>query len=633
LTVGRLLHNDAVSTGQTWASYLAKNVEDLEEIAGGAKPSPESQRFFDRVRQVGQVFRYIIYDCHTRLVSDTLDVDDDDEDLAKHNPAAATAIAGGQPLINVEEGQPPTRPPFFAEAYVPVVAKGKTVAIVEVYVDQTEKRNDYRRTFLAATAALGLLIGLAFGLPAIAWRRGVNKKRLADEHIRFLANHDSLTSLPNRNHLTAKIGDALADLPRQGGRLAMHCINIDHFKDINDTLGHSAGDELIQAIAERLRALAPVYGVAARSGGDEFVLLQTAPASVEDALKLSKTVSEALSRPYAINGEHVSVTASIGVAMAPEDGDSAARLMKSADLALDRAKSEGGAAIQFYSSDMEAELNQRLRLERIIRDAVVGDRFQLNFQPVVEMPERRLVGFEALLRLRDDLGAPIPPTIFIPIAEQMGLITAIGTWVLRQACKTATDWPAHLKVAVNLSPAQFADGNLSEIVGAALTDSGLEPHRLELEITEGLLLGDGEAVLSELRKLKAMQVGIVMDDFGTGYSSLSYLWKFPFDKLKIDRAFMLALDADDPGSAETIVKTIIDLGRTLNMTVTVEGVENERQVNFVEAARGDQIHGYYFARPLPVNELAPYILRQLKDSVYPAKPSPDSALKATRVAR
>jgi diguanylate cyclase (GGDEF)-like protein len=635
LTVGRLLHNDAVSTGQTWASYLAKNVEDLEEIAGGAKPSPESQRFFDRVRQVGQVFRYIIYDPegHTRLVSDTLDVDDDDEDLAKHNPAAATAIAGGQPLINVEEGQPPTRPPFFAEAYVPVVAKGKTVAIVEVYVDQTEKRNDYRRTFLAATAALGLLIGLAFGLPAIAWRRGVNKKRLADEHIRFLANHDSLTSLPNRNHLTAKIGDALADLPRQGGRLAMHCINIDHFKDINDTLGHSAGDELIQAIAERLRALAPVYGVAARSGGDEFVLLQTAPASVEDALKLSKTVSEALSRPYAINGEHVSVTASIGVAMAPEDGDSAARLMKSADLALDRAKSEGGAAIQFYSSDMEAELNQRLRLERIIRDAVVGDRFQLNFQPVVEMPERRLVGFEALLRLRDDLGAPIPPTIFIPIAEQMGLITAIGTWVLRQACKTATDWPAHLKVAVNLSPAQFADGNLSEIVGAALTDSGLEPHRLELEITEGLLLGDGEAVLSELRKLKAMQVGIVMDDFGTGYSSLSYLWKFPFDKLKIDRAFMLALDADDPGSAETIVKTIIDLGRTLNMTVTVEGVENERQVNFVEAARGDQIHGYYFARPLPVNELAPYILRQLKDSVYPAKPSPDSALKATRVAR
>ena len=628
MTVDRLLRNDAASTGQTWASYLANNVEDLEEIAAGAKPSPESQRFFDRVRQVGQVFRYVVYDPqgHTRLVSDTLpdDDDDDDEDLAKHNAPAAKAIAEGQPLINVEEGEPPNRPPFFAEAYVPVVAKGKTVAIVEVYVDQTAKRTDYRKTFLSATIALVVLIMIAFGLPAIAWRRGVSKKRLAEAHIRFLADHDGLTSLPNRNHLmtTMEVGFPAS---RPAPCSSAHCINIDRFKSINDTLGHDAGDKLIQAIAARLAEMAGDKGMVGRVGGNEFVVAQSGAADAETALSYAKTLTEALARPFTIDGQSVSVTASIGVALPSADDSSAARLLKNAELALDRAKTEGGAATLLYTPEMDAELAKRLRLERRIRDAVALDQFELNFQPVVEMPERKLVGFEALLRLRDDQGAPISPAIFIPVAEDIGLINVIGAWVLRKACRTAREWPAHLKIAVNLSPAQFAAGDLCEIIAAALADSGLPPQRLELEITEGLLLGDSEAVLSQLRRLKAMQVGIVMDDFGTGYSSLSYLWKFPFSKLKIDRAFMLALDADDPGSAETIVKTIIDLGRSLNMTVTVEGVENERQLQFVEEAHGDQIQGYYFARPLPVSELAPYMLRELSNEARAAKSPPQDA--------
>jgi diguanylate cyclase (GGDEF)-like protein len=623
-TVHRLLYNDAVSTGQTWASYLANNVEDIEDIAGGKKPSPESQRFFDRVRQVGQVFRYIVYDPqgHTRLISDTLDADDDDdEDLAKHNPEAAKSIADGHPLINVEDGEPPTRPPFFAEAYVPVMGKGKTVAIVEVYVDQTAKRNDYQRTFLGATAALGLLIVLGFGVPAIAWRRGVSKKRLADEHIRFLADHDPLTSLPNRSQLISRIDAAFADRREGGERLAMHCVNIDRFKDVNETLGHSAGDSLILAIAERLRTIMPVGGTVARSGGDEFVVLQTGAVAPDSVLSLSQAISAVLSRSYVVGGQSVSITVSIGVAITSPDTDNAARLMKSADLALDRAKAAGGDVIRLYSSDMDEELARRLRLEKTIREAVVNDRFELHFQPVIKVPERRLIGFEALLRLRDDQGAPIPPITFIPIAEQIGLISAIGAWVLREACKTAATWPDDLAVAVNLSPAQFAEGNLSAIVAAVLAESGLEPLRLELEITEGLLLGDSEAVLDQLGRLKQMGVAIVMDDFGTGYSSLSYLWKFPFNKLKIDRAFMLAIEADAPGNAETIVKTIIDLGRSLHMAVTVEGVENDRQARFVEAAGGDQIQGYYFSKPMPASELAPYILSGLREGILPAVPS------------
>jgi diguanylate cyclase (GGDEF)-like protein len=638
-TVEHLLQHDAISTGGAWASYLVKNVEDLEQIALGQKPSVDSQRFFDRVQQVGQVFRYIIYDPqgHVRLVSDDFEKDedrakdeDDDEDLASHNSAAARSIAGGEPLINVEEGKPPTRPPFFAEAYVPVVVGGKTIAIVEVYVDQTEKRTDYRRTFVVSTLALGLLIGLAFGIPAVAWRRRTNEKRIADDRIRFLAHHDSLTGLPNRTSLTTRIGAALANPGQPSKQLAMHYVDVDRFKDVNDALGHDAGDALLKAIAQRLSAAAGPDDFVARLGGDEFVVLQTDVADESSAQRRGQAIVDDLSRPYAINGRDVEITASVGVAVAPRDGDDAARLMKSADLALFTCKAEGRSAVSVFSSGMEAALNARLRLERAIREAAAGDRFELHFQPAVQMPARRLVGFEALLRLRDERGESIPPATFIPIAERLGLIGAIGTWVLREACKTATTWPAQLKVAVNLSPAQFADGDLYETVAAALADAGLEPHRLELEITEGLLLKDSDAVLNELGRLKDFGVSIVMDDFGTGYSSLSYLWKFPFDKLKIDRAFMQALDAVDHENAETIVRTIIDLGRSLSVTVTVEGVENDRQVDFVEAAGCDQIQGYYFARPLPATELAAYIIRDLQGSLSPAKQPSDlrSEIKA-----
>jgi diguanylate cyclase (GGDEF)-like protein len=641
-TIEHLLHHDAVSAGSAWAGYLAKNVEDLDQIAAGQKPSADSQRFFDRVQEVGQVFRYIIYDPqgHVRLLSDDFrkeadkgkgedkskDNDDDDEDLATHNPEAARSIAGGEPLINVEEGEGPDRPPFFAEAYLPVVVKGKTVAIVEVYVDQTEKRDDYRRTFVVSTLALGLLIGLAFGIPALAWRRRANEKRIADEHIRFLANHDSLTGLPNRNSFVATLDAALARSLRQGDALAIHHINIDRFKDINDALGHEVGDELLSAVGQRLRAMAGPDGAVARLGADEFAILQTGLADKDDAQRFGQALADELSRPYAIDGRDVAITASVGIAAAPGDGDDAARLMKSAELALYRSKADGRNAIRLFSSAMEADLNERLRLERAIREGLAGDRFELHFQPAVQMPERRLVGFEALLRLRDERGAPIPPATFIPIAEQIGLIGAIGTWVLREACKTAVAWPDPMKVAVNLSPAQFADGDLYEKVVAALADSGLAPRRLELEITEGLLLKDSDAIMDELRRLKQFGVGIVMDDFGTGYSSLSYLWKFPFDKLKIDRAFMQALEAEDHQNAEAIVRTIIDLGRSLHVTVTVEGVENDRQVAFVEAAGCDEIQGYYFARPLPVTDIAGYIVRDLQASLSRANQAADAPL-------
>jgi len=283
--------------------------------------------------------------------------------------------------------------------------------------------------------------------------------------------------------------------------------------------------------------------------------------------------------------------------------------MKSADLALYHSKTGGRNRISVFSADMDKELAERLSLERAIRDALAAEAFELYYQPTVEMPGERLVGFEALLRMRGESGAMTSPATFIPLAEQMGLIDKIGEWALREACRVAKNWPPDLKIAVNLSPMQFAREGLAARVARILAETGLEARRLELEITEGLLLSRSEEVMDELRKLKAQGVSIVMDDFGTGYSSLSYLWQFPFDKIKIDRAFMSALDADEPGNAEKIVRTIIDLGRSLNVTVTVEGVENDRQVAFVKEARCDQIQGFFFGHPMPALEVAAYIAK------------------------
>jgi EAL domain-containing protein (putative c-di-GMP-specific phosphodiesterase class I) len=295
--------------------------------------------------------------------------------------------------------------------------------------------------------------------------------------------------------------------------------------------------------------------------------------------------------------------------LAPEDGNNPERLLKSADLALYRAKAEGRNCIRFFQPEMDAEMQARCRLERIIRDAVMHDRFELHYQPLFEMSDRRLIGFEALIRLPTEDGTLIPPLEFIPVAEDLRLIGKIGAWVLREACRTAATWPENLTVAVNLSPAQFSAG-FSDVVAAALKETGLAARRLELEVTETLLC-NSQVIMAELHALKAMGVAIVMDDFGTGHSSLSYLWRFPFDKIKIDRSFMQGFEGSNR-DASTVAKTIIALGRELNMRVTVEGVETAAQAAFLDKIDGDQAQGYFFGRPVPGSEVSAHILEDFR---------------------
>jgi len=434
----------------------------------------------------------------------------------------------------------------------------------------------------------------------------ITEWREAQEQIAYMAHHDALTGLANRIQLIEKLNDALARAGSQHGSVALYFIDLDRFKSVNDTLGHDGGDSLLKTVAERLREVIRADGVVARLGGDEFVIVQTGVKNKDQAEALAQRLVDMMIAPIELKAQTIIATVSVGISMAPMDGADPERLLKSADLALYRAKTEGRNCIRFFLPEMDAEMQARCRLERIIRDAVTHNRFELHYQPLFEMPDRRLIGFEALIRLPTEDGTLIPPLEFIPVAEDLRLIGKIGAWVLGEACRTATTWPENLIVAVNLSPAQFS-ASVSGVVATALKETGLAAHRLELEITETLLLGNSQAVMTELHALKAMGVAIVMDDFGTGYSSLSYLWRFPFDKIKIDRSFAQGFEGSNR-DASTVVKTIIALGRELNMRVTVEGVETAAQAAFLDKVDGDQAQGYFFGRPVPASEVGAHIL-------------------------
>lgn len=606
-TVDHLLYWDATAAAESWARYVAENVTDIEEIADGEQPSAESMNFFVRTQQIRNVFGFEIInlDGYVQLVSDGLKISRIGG--AIHDETAARVAKLDRPIIAVKEGIPPLRPRNYSEAHLPVVIDGRPRAIVAAYVDLTDQYNHFRNTFLIAAVVVCMLSGIGVSIPTIAWRRRTREKQRAERRIDFLARHDGLTGLSNRGQLIEKMNMVLAALPLNNSGLAAHFIDLDRFKDINDTFGHDGGDFLLKTAAERLRAISRPSDEAARFGGDEFVVLQSDVDDREEADKFARRLAAVLAKPIQFNDQEINVTVSVGFALAPADGKNTERLLKCADLALYQAKADGRNCVRGFLPEMDSVLMARIKLEKVIRNAISHDGFELHYQPLYELSGRKLIGFEALIRLRAEDGTLMPPLEFIPLAEELRLIDKIGAWVFRDACRTAATWPKQLSVAVNVSVAQFKAGGISEVVSAALKEAELEPSRLEIEITESLLLGDSETVMAELRTLKAMGVAIVMDDFGTGYSSLSYLWKFPFNKIKIDQSFMLGLDQSGR-DAETVVKTIVALGRELHMRVTVEGVETAKQVAFLDEVEGDQAQGFYFGRPVPRSDVAAVIL-------------------------
>jgi diguanylate cyclase (GGDEF)-like protein len=632
MTSEYLLYQHATRTARDWAQFLAANVSDLEQIAAGEAPSTASLAFLRSIRKSGEVFRYTIFNRYgySMLLSERGTVTP--VDLSVYSANAARAIKQERPIVDARAGSTPDQPRYFAEAFVPVVIDGRPVASVAAYVDQTSERDTFYRVFLAAALALCALTALSFGLPAWAWYRRTREKQQSDLRAQYLAHHDALTGLVNRSQMMEKLDRLLTVAPAPGDMIAVHIIDVDRFKDINDTVGHEGGDFVLRTIGQRLTALTRAEDTVARLGGDEFILVQSRVVGKLQAQSFAERIVSALRAAIVYKGHEICPTFTIGVSVAPVDGSTPERLLKSADLALLSGKQAGRNCIRFFAPEMDAAMQKRIRLERIIRDAVAQERFELYYQPVYEITGRRLAGFEALARLPGPDGNMIPPTTFVPVAEELRLIDKLGAWVLREACRTARTWPDELTVAVNLSPAQFDAGGVEVAVADALTTSGLAPHRLELEITETLLLGNNERTIAALADLKAMGASIVMDDFGTGYSSLSYLWKFPFDKIKIDRSFMEGYGKSGR-DVETVVKSIIALAREMNMRVTVEGVETADQMQFLYDANADQVQGFYFGTPVPAAEISADILKdfqQERASTEPAPPGDKGQRSATR---
>lgn len=441
----------------------------------------------------------------------------------------------------------------------------------------------------------------------------ITEKREAEERVAYMAHHDALTGLLNRAALRERLVEAIGR-SRRGVRCAVLHLDLDRFKEVNDAFGHAAGDELLRSVAARLLACVCRGDVVARLGGDEFVILRHGQEQPEDAARLAAGVIAALSRPHAVDGRQVSVGASIGVAVLPEDGADAAQVMRHADLALYGAKREGGGRFRFFEPGMQLRVQARRQLEEDLRRALEKGEFELHYQPLVNLAEGSVGGFEALLRWRHPQRGLVCPDEFIPVAEAMGLIVPLGRWTLARACADAASWPQPLRVAVNLSAAQLADPALEETVAAALAAAGLPPRRLELEITESLLLRDTEDTIALLRRLRASGAAISMDDFGTGYSSLSYLIKFPIDKVKIDRSFVLAMDERPEGAA--IIRAIAGLCRTLGIVTTVEGIETPAQRRQVAGQGCTEGQGYLFSPPCPAQAI-PALLERWECLVCP----------------
>jgi diguanylate cyclase (GGDEF)-like protein/PAS domain S-box-containing protein len=441
-------------------------------------------------------------------------------------------------------------------------------------------------------------------MPSGGWvttHEDITERRRAESQVAHMATHDALTDLPNRVMLRERLAHAVSRVKR-GELAALHYIDLDHFKAVNDSLGHLVGDELLKQVADRLRGCVRDTDTVARLGGDEFAVIQCTLAEAPDAALLAQRLRDAVRTPYSIDGNHVVIDSSIGIAMSPADGVSVEELLKNADLAAYAAKAHGRGTFRFFEAEMDRRIKLRRVLELDLRHALSNGEFKLFYQPIVSLQTGEVTSFEALIRWQHPVRGLIPPGDFIPLAEEIGLIVPIGEWVINRACTDAATWAEHIKVAVNLSPIQLTSNGLVDAVTRALARAGLPASRLELEITETVLMQNTAGTLATLHQLRALGIHFSMDDFGTGYSSLSYLRSFPFDKIKIDRSFVK--DISEETSALAIIRGVTSLAHSLNMITTVEGVETEEQLEHVRPLGCAEIQGYLLSPPKSLEEIA-----------------------------
>lgn len=604
---------EAERKAENWSKVLVNTLPDIAQLIETGVPTDVQRRHIDQFLAISDVFRFKLFDdlANVKVVSDELAETLEEAAYQDHDDNAASVIQTGKGAVSLNDGRQKTnRPALYSEAYVPLESTGgEVIGVVEVYVDQTATSALFHDAFRLLAIALGLFFVLAFGLPSLAFF--IRNQQVKNSHKReaYLANYDVVSNVMNRAGFTKRVHEMVEhgelDLPNA----AMIYLDIDHFKIINDTYGHNAGDAFLNHVGRAITQSLADQDAAGRLGGDEFAIM-IQRANTQEVIEYVDALRAAVTKPLRRNGETIIGHISIGVHFDEMSDFSLEKRMAKADTALYQAKIDGRDTYRIFTDDLETNLERRRAIEAAIRTGLEADRFDIHYQPLLDQKTKECLGFEALLRLDDANGDAITPTEFIPVAESMGLINKIGGWVLEKATKTATTWPDHLFVSVNLSARQFDDNNLPELVKQALNEAGLDAKRLELEVTESLLVQNTEQVGNQLAQLRKLGVSIAMDDFGTGYSSLGYLWQFGFDKLKIDRSFIMGLDQNSAKSRD-ILDTIIMLGHRLDMTVTAEGIETLGQAELLSSLACDQFQGYLYGKPMPEHELAPFFLKRV----------------------
>jgi diguanylate cyclase (GGDEF)-like protein len=464
---------------------------------------------------------------------------------------------------------------------------------VVVAIEDVESASGWtaaQQSLLAWSTGISCMV-LVVLLLAVAWQRRT------DSILLHVAKNDSLTGLANRLSFHSELSDALRT---SSSGIALHVVDLDGFKQVNDSFGHPTGDKILVAVSERLLLNVRSTDIVARLGGDEFAILQRNVGTDDSAESLASRICRSVGQPFVVDGNTIKIGASVGIARAPDDAETVDDLFSAADIALYSAKSQGGRIFRRFCNSMNLTVQDHRELERELKLAIEDDRLTLHYQPIICINSRKVVGFEALLRWVHKERGFVPPSIFIPLAERTGVIDEIGAWVIARACQDAAKWPDDLGVAVNCSPIQFSRGTLPACIAEALKDSGLEPSRLDIEITESTLMQHDNATLNQLQEIRNLGVHLSMDDFGTGYSSLSYLQTYPFSSLKIDRSFIQSLNGSDNKTA--IIKSIVNLANTLEMKTVAEGIETAEQLAVIGALGCAQAQGYLFARPAPVEE-------------------------------
>lgn len=609
LAFEKVLRLDAEGTAIAWWDNLRNSVPEFTGLAAGQIPGEDAQKLLEQSVYARDIYRFRIWDleqkqiyvfsrfpesAHIRNIADLC------------GESGARQILSGKPCTILLRTRTASNPQFYAAVFLPLWRNGKAAGIVEIYIDQVKHRRSFGQAFLACEVLAGITVLLAGSIPVFLVIRKMRAHREAQRQAEYLACHDALTGVVNRASIRDLASGALALSRRNQSQVALLMLDLDHFKNINDDYGHAAGDELLKQFSMRIRSTIREEDTLARLGGDEFLILQVGAEQPAGAQALAERLLEAFAQPYSIKGIQVSCASSIGVALAPDDAQEWERLLSCSDAALYRAKDAGRAKVCYFQKGMEESLRERRHIELDMKKAIAQNLFRLVYQPIVRTKNGTISGFEALLRWPEDWPER-KPSEFISVAEECGLMPELGAWVLRTACAAAASWKTPARIAVNLSPVQFRQGDIARVVSDVLKLSGLDPRRLELEITESLWIENTDAVLVQLAELKALGVSISLDDFGTGYSSLKYLWKFPFDQVKIDRSFVEESGRDPKAAA--IVETIAALGRTLRLSISAEGVETQEQAQRISDLGCDAAQGYLYSAPVTAEEAARLVER------------------------